>query len=152
METVTLEVTIESDCNYMDSDGLPHTYEVNVRDVDNFIAGLTLHSFLVDGCTDDVHITVDGELKNLDVHKYGDRVLMTYDGEYEDEELNELQSLMEHEVRVGDLLKSTPPYPRLAMDVDGFVTLFGENPSLVFLQGIAAFEEITKEYRVRGPH
>jgi len=136
----------------MDSDGLSHTYEVNVRDVDDFIVGLTLHSFLVDGGSDDVHILVDGESTKPDVCKYGNCVLMTYDGEYEDEELDELQSLMEHEVRIGDLLKSTPPYPRLAMDLDGFVTLFGENPSLAFLQGIAAFEEITKEYRVRGPH
>lgn len=162
-----VKILVSKRLNYEKSDGMWHRRLIKIGDLRGYIAGLVVSACGVDGSSDhEVKIKVvlkfnpsflllcDKHIESL-VDRY---ILWTNDGVYDDEKLSSLQNdVLDHDTPVKDMLAVTQvlglPPARMALALDGFVSLFAENLPLNFLKGIETFQHISQscDTRLVGP-
>lgn len=156
---VKLKILVKNEFCYPNSDGEWHIRHIKLEDLHGFIGGLILTSVGYDGtCDDDVKIQIT--LTGSDASLPGDNIwlrcdpyvhdlldeymLWTDDGVYNDDDLERLQSQVSGNPTTVKKMLHDANHPRMALDLNGVITLFACDVPLSFLSGIRMFQRITK--------
>ena len=150
----TLEIKISSKGNYSSGAGV-RLVEVDVRDLHGFVAGLTiLPQGVGNGCDCEIKVYVKTRhgRKRLSCEDYTQQlhdpyVIWTDDGSYANPKLRHIQNRVSRNgvnltQETRDILSRGKHV--LAMDIDGFVSLFRKDVPLSFLLGLLWFQTTTE--------
>lgn len=152
-----LRVKVTDCLNYSRAKLESKTVSVKPEDLHSFIAGLTICPQGIGNGVDCevsielqtnegfVKIEFDDENENEDFHD--PYVYWTDDGVYDDPELAKIQERVQDKTTPANLethKKLESGGLVLAMDIDGFVSLFKRNLPLSFIQGLETFQELSQ--------
>lgn len=142
---VSLAISVSDTGNFEKSNRGPAMITVPLQDLEPFLAGLTISPVGIDGSCDEVTVRVlrqNGKYEVLVLDNYVPKlhdpyVHWTEDNDYEEPELTALQARMAFSTTLAEDIKEGQ---RFGMSVDMYDTVFAENLSQAFLNGIAWFQ------------
>lgn len=149
---VSLLLKVGKNGNFSDAQGAWKEIEINLSDLDAFVAGFTVCPAGIDGLADDEALVEvlckSGKSLRLKCDEIMDQlnqpyVFWTNDGEYDDPQLSALQGQV---AREKTLVKNAPSGAQLALVMDRLlVTLFIPQLPEAFLSGLDMFQWLSND-------